>query len=163
VTLRQFARQGMILLGHLQAIEGKQITLAPDLEENLAKSEASTKQIMQMIDGYIARTGTEAPQPEVSGEPASNEPISTKSILTLDLASSGINTIIWATGYKLDFDWVRIPVLDQTSQPVHQRGITAFPGLYFLGLHWLYKTKSALLSGIGEDASFIASAITSRD
>ena len=80
----------------------------------------------------------------------------------MDLQSAGISTIIWASGYKLDFGWVQIPVFDQAGYPVHRRGITASPGLYFLGLHWLYKMKSALLFGIGEDAAFIASAIADR-
>ena len=85
-----------------------------------------------------------------------------KPMLTLDLQTAGISTIIWASGYKLDFGWVQIPVLDEVGYPVHQRGVTAFPGLYFLGLPWLYKMKSAILYGIGEDAAFIASAITDR-
>jgi putative flavoprotein involved in K+ transport len=88
--------------------------------------------------------------------------MSTKPIRTLDLQSAGISTIIWASGYTLDFGWVQLPVFDQVGYPVHQRGVTAFPGLYFLGLHWLYKTKSALLLGVGEDAAFIASAIADR-
>ena len=70
--------------------------------------------------------------------------------------------MIWASGYQLDFGWVHMPVFDQAGHPVHCRGATASPGLYFLGLHWLYKMKSALLFGIGEDAAFIASAIADR-
>jgi putative flavoprotein involved in K+ transport len=96
------------------------------------------------------------------GEAPSNGATSTKPILTLDLQSAGISTIIWASGYTLDFGWVQLPVFDQVGYPVHQRGVTAFPGLHFLGLHWLYKTKSALLLGVGEDAAFIASAIADR-
>jgi putative flavoprotein involved in K+ transport len=96
------------------------------------------------------------------GEVPPTGALTAKPILTLDLQSAGISTIIWATGYKLDFGWVQLPVFDQTGNPVHQRGVTAFPGLYFLGSHWLYKTKSALLYGVGEDAAFIASAITDR-
>jgi putative flavoprotein involved in K+ transport len=80
----------------------------------------------------------------------------------LDLQSAGISTIIWASGFKLDFSWVQLPVFDQTGYPVHQRGVTALPGLYFLGLNWLYKRKSALLYGVGEDAAFIASAISQK-
>jgi len=85
-----------------------------------------------------------------------------KPMLTLDLQSAGISMIIWASGYKLDFGWVQIPVFDEMGYPVHKRGVTAFPGLYFLGLPWLYKMKSALFYGIGEDAAFIASAIAAR-
>ncbi len=162
INLRQFARQGMILLGHVQAVQGKQIILAPDLEENLAKADAFERQITQGIDEYIKKTGMEVAANCITGEAPPNGTTSTKPILTLDLQAAGISTIIWASGYQLDFGWVQIPVFDQTGYPVHQRGVTAYPGLYFLGLHWLYKTKSALLYGVGEDAAFIASAIADR-
>ena len=162
INLRQLAKQGMILLGHVQAAQGKQIILAPDLEENLAKADAFAAQIMQAIDEHITKTGMEVEANRTTAEALSNGVTSTKAILTLDLQSAGISTIIWASGYKLDFGWVQIPVFDQTGYPVHQRGITVFPGLYFLGLHWLYKRKSALLYGVGEDAAFIASVIADR-
>ena len=162
INLRQFARHGMTLLGHVQAAQGKQLLLAPDLEENLAKADAFAAQITQGIDEYIKKTDMKVEANRTTGEAPSNGATSTKPILTLDLQSAGISTIIWASGYKLDFGWVQIPVFDQAGYPVHRRGITAYPGLYFLGLHWLYKTKSALLFGIGEDAAFIASAIADR-
>jgi len=162
INLRQFARQGMILLGHVQAVQGKQIILAPDLEENLAKADAFAAQIMRAIDEYITKTGMEVEANKTTPEAPSNGAPSPKAILTLDLQSAGISTIIWASGYKLDFGWVQIPVFDEMGYPVHQRGVTACPGLYFLGLHWLYKRKSALLYGVGEDAAFIASAVADR-
>jgi putative flavoprotein involved in K+ transport len=162
INLRQFARQGMILLGHVQAAQGKQIFLASDLEENLAKADAFAAQITQGIDAYITKTGMEVEANKTTAEAPSTGASPTQAILTLDLQSAGLSTIIWASGYKLDFDWVQIPVFDQAGNPVHQRGVTAFPGLYFLGLHWLYKRKSALLYGVGEDAAFVASAIADR-
>jgi putative flavoprotein involved in K+ transport len=162
INLRQLARQGMILLGRVQAAQGKQILLAPNLEENLTRADAYATQITQGIDEYITKTGLEVEANRTTAEAPSNGATSTKAILTLDLQSAGISTIIWASGYKLDFGWVQIPVFDQAGYPVHQRGVTAFPGLYFLGLHWLYKRKSALLYGVGEDAAFIASAIADR-
>jgi putative flavoprotein involved in K+ transport len=162
INLRQFARQGMTLLGHVQAAQGKQVHLAPDLEENLAKADAFAAQITQGIDEYITKTGMEVAANSAAGEAPTIGATPTEHLLTLDLQSAGINTIIWASGYKLDFRWVRIPVFDQAGYPVHRRGITAYPGLYFLGLHWLHKMKSALLFGIGEDAAFIASAIAQR-
>jgi putative flavoprotein involved in K+ transport len=162
INLRQFARDGIILLGRFQAIQGKRLILAPDLEENLAKADAFEIQITQGIDEYIKKTGMEVGESRVFREVSTTEAMTAKPILTLDLQSAGIRTIIWATGYQLDFGWVHIPIFDQAGYPVHQRGVTAFPGLYFLGLHWLYKTKSALLLGVGEDAAFIASAIADR-
>ncbi len=162
INLRQFAREGIILLGHLQAVQGKQIILAPDLEENLAKADAFAIQMMQAIDEYIKKIGMDVAANRTTDEVPSNCASSTKPILTLDLQSAGISTIMWASGYKLEFGWVQIPVFDGVGYPIHQRGVTAFPGLYFLGLHWLYKMKSAILYGVGEDAAFIASAIADR-
>ena len=159
INLRQFARKGIMLLGHLHAVQGKQIILAPDLEENLAKADAFAIQMTQAIDEYIKKTGMDGAAKSTTDEAPSNCASSMKPIVTLDLQTAGISTIIWASGYKLDFGWVQIPVLDEVGYPVHQRGVTAFPGLYFLGLPWLYKMKSAILYGIGEDAAFIASAI----
>ena len=162
INLRHFARQGMTLLGHVQEASGKQLLLAPDLEENLAMADAFAAHITQGIDEYITKTGMEVVANRTTGEAQSNGATPTKPLLTMDLQSAGISTIIWASGYQLDFGWVHIPVFDQAGYPVHRRGITASPGLYFLGLHWLYKTKSALLFGIGEDAAFIASAIADK-
>jgi len=162
INLYKFARQGMVLLGRVQAAQGKQIVLAPDLEKNLARADAFERQITQGIDEYITKTGMKVEANRTTGEAPSNGVTATKPILTLDLQSAGISTIVWASGYKLDFCWVQIPVFDEMGYPVHQRGVTAFPGLYFLGLPWLYKRKSSLLYGVGEDAAFIASAIAGR-
>jgi putative flavoprotein involved in K+ transport len=162
INLCKFARQGMILLGRVQAAQGKQVILAPDLEENLVRADAFERQITQGIDEYITKTGMNVEANRTTDEAPSNGATATKPILTLDLQSAGISTIIWASGYRLDFGWVQIPVFDEVGYPVYQRGVTAFPGLYFLGLPWLYKMKSSLLYGVGEDAAFIASAIAER-
>jgi putative flavoprotein involved in K+ transport len=162
INLRQLARDGIILLGHLHAVQGKQIILAPDLEENLEKADAFAMSITQAIDNYIKKTGMDVAANETQGEVQPKSAMTVKPLLTLDWQSAWISTIVWATGYKLDFGWVQIPVFDETGYPVHQRGVTASPGLYFLGLHWLHKAKSALLFGVGEDAAFLASAIAAR-
>ena len=65
-------------------------------------------------------------------------------------------------GYAFDFSLVKLPVFDRDGFPIQQRGVTAYAGLYFVGLPWLYKQKSGLLVGMGEDAEYIASAIVAR-
>jgi putative flavoprotein involved in K+ transport len=64
--------------------------------------------------------------------------------------------VIWATGYGVDFGWIDLPVIDAKGDAVHHNGITAVPGLYFLGLQWLSKLNSSFLSGVGEDAAVLA-------
>ena len=85
-------------------------------------------------------------------------------ILELDLKAAGISSIIWATGFRYEFDWVKLPIFNDTGQPIHQRGVTGFPGIYFLGIRWLYKRKShfMLKAGPAEDAAYIAEHIKSR-
>jgi putative flavoprotein involved in K+ transport len=80
-------------------------------------------------------------------------------IQELDLQATEINTIIWAIGYSFDFSLVHLPVIDGDGFPIQERGVTAYPGLYFVGLPWLYKQKSGLLLGVGEDAEYITSMI----
>jgi putative flavoprotein involved in K+ transport len=77
-------------------------------------------------------------------------------ITTLDLRAAGIRSVVWATGFRDDFGWVHLPVFDHAGKPVHRRGVTCRSGLYFLGLSWLHKHKSASLIGAGEDAEYLA-------
>jgi putative flavoprotein involved in K+ transport len=162
INLRQLAREGVVLVGHLQEVNGSHVSLAPDLEENLARADALAMQLTHAIDGYVLRTGMDVPVESGLEDPASLWTPPAEPILEVDLYAVGISTIIWATGFQLDFGWMHVPVFDEAGIPLQKRGVTSSPGLYFLGLPWLYKEKSALLFGIGEDAAFIAAAITSR-
>lgn len=163
INLRQLASEGVVLLGRLQAIQGSRAVVAPDLEENLDRADAQALQIMHTIDDFVLRTGMDAPTDGMSEDLSSKWAPPAEPILEVDLYSAGISTVIWATGFQLDFGWVHVPVFDEAGAPLHQRGVTTSPGLYFLGLPWLYKEKSALLFGIGEDAAFLAAAIAARD
>jgi putative flavoprotein involved in K+ transport len=64
--------------------------------------------------------------------------------------------VIWATGYRPDHSWIKLPVLDSTGRLSHRRGVTDVPGLYFLGLSWQHTRGSALLGWVKDDAEFIA-------
>ena len=83
-------------------------------------------------------------------------------ILALDLLAAGISSVVWATGFTFDYSLVRLPVTDADGFPIQERGVTAYPGLYFLGMPYLYKQKSGLLWGVGEDAEYLAAHITAR-
>jgi putative flavoprotein involved in K+ transport len=77
------------------------------------------------------------------------------------LRAAGISSIIWATGFRYDFDWVKLPIFNYAGEPIHQRGVTTRPGIYFLGIKWLYKRKShfMLKAGPAEDAAYLAEQI----
>jgi len=73
-----------------------------------------------------------------------------------------VANLVWATGYRPAFDWVHLDVFDPAGQPVHDRGVTAEPGLYFIGLFFLSSLASSLVGGVGRDAEYIAGHIAGR-
>lgn len=160
LDLHQFAKDGVVLLGRLTDAEGNHIFLAPDLMENLEKIDDFVTMVKTKIDEYIRNNHIEA-------EPAPDESrlrngYDAEIIEQVDLNAAGISTIIWATGYKFDFSWVKLPILDEYGYPMQTRGVTEYPGLYFLGLHFLYKRRSGLPWGVGEDAAYLADQIELR-
>jgi putative flavoprotein involved in K+ transport len=160
LNLHQFARDGVVLLGRLREAHIGSIRLAPDLKENLARADKFEAEIVKLVDGYIQKAGLDAPEDHL---PELRDGYDAEVIDELDLKSAGITSIIWATGYAFDFSLVKLLVLDNDGYPVQKRGVTAFPGLYFLGLHWLHTMKSGLLIGVGDDAAYVASHIVTGE
>jgi putative flavoprotein involved in K+ transport len=165
VDLRAMAARGIVLLSHLQGINDGDLTLADDLEQNLARGDESFENFKKAIDEYVTKAGLEAPEARQS-ERSSNitKKVST-SVSHLNLKDAGVSAIVWASGFRYDFDWVKLPIFDGAGEPVHRRGVTQIPGIYFLGLRWLYKRKSAFLlrAGPAEDAAYLAEQIMLRN
>ena len=159
INLHQFARDGVVLLGHIQSVQEGRIVLAPDLMENLAKADKFEDDVVKQVDEYIEKTGLDAP---IETLPELRDGYEAEVILELDLKSVGITTVIWATGYKFDFSMVKLPIFDEDGYPVQKHGVTDYPGLYFVGLPFLHTGKSGLLSGVGADAAHVASAIATN-
>jgi len=159
LNLHQFARDGVTLLGHLENGRDQNLHFAGDLKEKLTIADQGEKEIVKLIDGFIEQSGMDALQEEI---PQPNDGFKLDEIDHLNLRESGISTIIWACGYTFDFSLVRLPVTDEFGYPKQERGVTAYPGLYFIGLPWLHKQKSGLFAGIGEDAQYLAEHIISE-
>jgi putative flavoprotein involved in K+ transport len=70
-----------------------------------------------------------------------------------------VDAVIWATGYRADYSWIKVPTFDSDGRLRHRRGVTDVPGLYFLGLTWQYTRGSALIGWVKDDAEFIAERI----
>ena len=164
ICLRQLAREGMTLLGRVQAIAGDRLILAADLKENLRKADEFAEKTLTQLDEAVAKMGMPLPEDENPRGVGAAVPYEDDPILDLNLRTAGITSVIWATGYEPDFRFVQVPVFDQLGQPSQRRGVTATAGLFFVGLEWLHKPKSGLLLGVGEDAEHVTSVIveTSR-
>jgi putative flavoprotein involved in K+ transport len=159
LNLHQFARDGVVLLGHVRDARDGQLIIAPDLKETLAKVDQFEINALKAVDQYIARMGLKASAETV---PQLRDGYTQEVITDLDLKASGISTIIWATGYSFDFSIVKLPVVDSDGYPIQKRGVTDHDGLYFVGMPWLHSRRSGILFGVVDDAAYIAQHIAAR-
>jgi putative flavoprotein involved in K+ transport len=151
-NLRQFAADGMTLVGRFEGTDGERVRFAQDLTANLAFADTFFEERFKGgIDTFIERSGIDAPPDDrraVAFEPPE--------ITELDLAREGISSVLWTSGYRLDFSWIDLPIFDAQGFPGHVRGVTDVPGLYFLGLPWQLDQISSTLFGVARDAAHLA-------
>ncbi len=152
IDLRKFALEGMRLHGHLASVDAETIGFSADLKRNLDEADRVNESIKDGIDAYIAQRQIDAPD-EARYTPLWQPPAADPPI---DLAAEGINSIIWCVGYTPDFSWVHLPVFTGRGAPTHLRGVTAVPGLYFLGLPWLHTWGSGRFASVARDAAHLA-------
>ncbi len=158
IDLRKFAKEGMQLYGRLLEIRGSQLILGDDLQKNLDNADAVAEKIKTSIDEYITKKGLDWPtEPRYSAVwKPENE------VREFDFAAAGITSVIWSMGYRTDYSWIDLPLFDGRGYPAHERGVTAVPGIYFLGLPWLYTWGSGRFSGVARDAGYLADCIEAK-
>ncbi|MEV7660487.1 NAD(P)/FAD-dependent oxidoreductase [Paenarthrobacter sp. NPDC089316] len=153
IHLRELGRRGVHLHGHLEAVDDGDITFSDDLPERLAAIESVFGQRTgKAIDAYIAAAGIDAPE-QAAAEADSWVPDEPARV---NLADEGITAVLWASGYRLDFGFVDLPLVDEWGYPKHSRGVTEFPGLFVVGLPWLTRHYSSIVGGVGLDAEYVA-------
>lgn len=146
---------GVELLGRFAGAAESKLYFADDLAASVDFGDTRWADFRERIDAWCLAQDVEAP---VFETPA---PMRIKTRAQLDVAAEGITTIIWTTGYRADYGWVKFPVFDDMGLPIQTDGRTSVQGLYFSGVQWLRKSKSSILYGIGEDAEVIARQILS--
>jgi putative flavoprotein involved in K+ transport len=155
VNVRQMAADGIRVLGRVIGASDSTLAVARNANEVLDEADADFVGFLTVAREFAAAN----PAVELSDEePTASAvlPAKVAEVEYLDLRREKVATVVWATGYDYDYDWLRAPVLDVHGRPVQQRGVTEAPGLYFLGLHWMYTFKSGLLAGVGSDAEYLA-------
>jgi len=160
LNLHQFSRDGVVLLGHVRDAREGRLIIAQDMKDTLAKVDQFEVDALKRVDDYVARTGLSVPSETI---PQLRYGYDQDVITELDLKSSGISTVLWATGYNFDFSLVKLPIVDADGYPIQKRGVTDYQGLYFLGMPWLYSRRSGILFGVGDDAAYLAAHIAARD
>ena len=159
IDFRALAHQGMTLVGRTETYQNGVLAFAPDLVKNIAAGDANYLSMLDDADAYITRNGLDFPEePEARKMPADPDCM-TDPVLELDLAAHGVTTIIWATGFSQDFNWLKVDAIDDAGKPRHQRGVSSEPGIYFLGLPWQSRRGSTFIWGVWHDAKHVADQI----
>lgn len=158
INLRDFAQQGMKLYGRLESGQDAKLTFAKDLVVNLDNADAVAVRINRAIDRYIDENNIAAPTDTTTQN--SFVPPTQQDV---DLQDKEIRSIVWATGYRLDYSWIKAPVFDESGYPFYDRGVTEVPGLYFTGLNWLWTWGSGRIYSAGDDAKYIVDHILASD
>lgn len=159
IDFRRLAGEGMKLVGLTAGFENGVMRFAPDLADNIRRGDANYLSVLREADAYADRNGLDLPLEPQAHEIGPDPDCMTNPILELELKKAGITTILWATGYALDFGWLKVDAFDENGRPKHQRGVSSERGIYFLGLPWLSRRGSSFIWGVWHDARFIADQI----
>jgi len=162
IDFRRLAAQGMTLVGRTESFKQGVMHFATDLADNLAQGDANYLSVLDEADAYIARNGLDLPQEPEARNIEADPRCVTDPILELNLAEAGITSIVWATGFAVDYSWLKVDAFDEAGKPKHQRGISAEPGVYFLGLPWQSRRGSSFIWGVWHDARFLADIISTQ-
>ncbi len=142
---------GVTLTGRLAGItDAGQAQFAGSLANMCALSDLKMGRLLDLLDDWARANGVD----DGVGPPERLPPtrVEVAPPLGMDLAGGGIKTIIWAAGYRPDYSWLAVPVLDRKGRIRHDGGVTEAPGLYLMGTQFLRRRKSALIDGAGDDA-----------
>ena len=160
LDLNALTEIGVKLVGRLAGIsEDGKAQFAGSLRNMCALSDLKMGRLLDQIDKWARENGFDC-----TAEPPYRLPptrVEEAPPLGLDLAAGKIKTIIWATGYRPDYSWLEVPVLDRKGMIRHDGGIVCSPGMYLIGSGFLRRRKSSLIDGAGDDARELSSHLAS--
>ena len=144
-------RSASKLVGRLAGVRDGKAQFSGSLRNLCELADLKLNRLLNTIDEWAAENGvSDAVDPPHRPEPTRVE---ASPPLGLDFARAGIRTIVWATGFRPDYSWLDVPVLDPKGNIRHDGGVvTEAPGLYVMGLPFLRRRKSSLIDGAGDDA-----------
>ena len=159
LDLATLQADGVRLVGRVLAIDGHQVRLATDLPATVAAADQRMRRLLRRIDQHIEANGLRHEMPAADRTPTIAP---ARALPDLDLRAAGIRTVVWATGYRRSYPWLRLPVLDRAGEIRQRRGRTPVPGLYVLGQRFQHHRSSNFIGGVGRDAAFVADHIAGR-
>ena len=163
VDLNALTALGVKLVGRLAGIRDGVAQFSGALTNMAALSDLKMNRLLGVIDDWVARN-------ELVSEPGGSVPpphrfertrVPAAPPLSLDLGRGAIRSVIWATGFRPDYSWLDVPVLDRKGRIRHDGGVVDSPGLYLMGMQFLRRRKSALIDGAGDDARELSAHLAS--
>ena len=148
LNLRVLHARGVELLGRYQGVEEGKARFGDDMAQLVNTGDTLSGALKKYIDRHSESLGQPSPWPMPP-------PFEGKSRTELDLAKQNVATVIWTTGFRPDYGWIRFDVTDDMGFPIQTDGRSRVPGLYFMGVHFQRKAQSAVLYGVGEDAETV--------
>jgi len=150
LDLNALTAKGVKLVGRLAGIIDGKAQFSGALRNQCAMSDLKMGRLLNLIDEWATDQGLDG---EVEA-PHRLEPtvVEADPPLGMDLSNGAIRSILWCTGYRPDYSWLDVPVLDRKGRIRHDGGVVDSPGLYLMGLQFLRRRKSALMDGVGDDA-----------
>lgn len=156
LDLATLEHRGVQLVGRVMHMDGHAVSFADDLVQTTGAADAKLARILSRIDRHIATSG------QRSGAPDRPAPFIARPAATaLDLQASNITTVLWATGFRRHYPWLKLPIFDARGELRHDGGVIA-PGLYALGLNFMRRRNSSYLDGVGDDAEALAEHIATH-
>jgi putative flavoprotein involved in K+ transport len=153
ISLQSLSAQGVVLLGRFKGVVNGSLAFGDEVGDHMRFADEASEAAKRVIDAYIGRAGLDAPPAEDDPAETVAPSVPNPPIRSIDLAASGISSIIWCTGFTGDFSWVALRgALDEAGQPLHEDGIGSIPGLYFAGLDFALTRKSGTIPAVAEEA-----------
>jgi putative flavoprotein involved in K+ transport len=151
ISLQSLARKGVVILGKLRDSDQKKLFFHLNAGENIAFADFFSAKTKDFIDEFILINRLEAPPSEEDINDIPDAHLNCTSLITsLDTDTDNISSIIWATGFTADFNYIKLPVLTDIGQFRHHNGISYVDGLYCAGLF-----HGNAIYGIKENAQYI--------
>jgi putative flavoprotein involved in K+ transport len=145
---------GVQIVGRLAGISGTRAQFSGSLRNKCELADLKLGRLLDTIDEWATAAGLDdAVPPPHRFTPTTVPP---RARLGLDLASGEIRTIVWATGFRPDYSWLDVDVLDGKSMVEHDGGVVDAPGMYLIGMPFLRRRKSSFIDGARDDAYDLA-------
>ena len=150
LDLNALSAKGVELVGRLSAVRDGKALFSGALRNHCALADLKMERLLDTFDEWARAQSRDGP----AGAPQRFEPtrVPARSRLQIDLRSGEVRTIIWATGFRPDYSWLHVPVVDDKGELRHDGGAVAAPGLYAIGLPVLRRRKSSFIQGSEDDA-----------